>query len=159
MNISAPPAKAFLAVLVTGGRKYNDAKARAIIFQALDKIHSVKPINLIIHGACKDPKTGKQCGADLVAQDWALANEVDYQGWPAKWARFGNSAGPRRNAVMAVALASTPGAKVCVAFPGGAGTEDMVDRAMNLQARGIAVDLLRIEPDGTESNVVPFDES
>jgi hypothetical protein len=147
--MSALPAKSFLAVLVTGGRHYDDGTARAVIFQALDKIHSVKPINLIIHGACKDPKTGKLCGADSIAQDWALANEVDYQGWPAKWTRFGNSAGPRRNAVMAVALASTPGAKVCIAFPGNRGTEDMVDRAMNLEARGIAVEILRIEPDGT----------
>ena len=148
--MSAPAASGFLAVLVTGGRKFDDALARQVVFQALDKVHGVKPISLIIHGACVDKKTGKLCGADLMAELWSIANEVPYQGWPAKWGKFGNSAGPRRNAIMAVSLAGTPGAKACVAFPGNAGTEDMVDRAMNLQARGISVEILRIEPDGEQ---------
>lgn len=151
---ASPPAQAtFLAVLVTGGRTFDGPRERTIVFQALDRIHQLHEINLIIHGACM--KDGRMRGADAVANDWALANEVPMSVWPAKWAKHGNSAGPRRNTMLANALAGTPGYKICVAFPGGRGTSDMLEKCARLQQHNIPVDILQISPEGYGDADVP----
>ena len=125
---------AFLAVLVCGGRKYANFKKA---FEVLDGIHNLREINLII--------TGSATGADDLAERWAKANEVPYQGWPARWIKYGNSSGPRRNVLLVNALVNTPGFKICVAFPGGRGTEDCVDRVAYASQHLAAIDILRVD--------------
>src|SRR5690606_30354012 len=62
-----------------------------------------------------------------------LARELGWHvvAYPADWRRHGRAAGPIRNQEMADA-----GADLCIAFPGGRGTADMVRRA---RAAGIPV--------------------
>ncbi len=105
-------------VLVTGGRTYQDRQA---VFSALDELHHEAPIVLIIHGAAR--------GADLFSEAWAKDREVDYRGCPARWKKHGKAAGPLRNRRMALAMNNYQlrGEEVlCVAFPGGVGTANMV---------------------------------
>ncbi len=101
-----------MKVLVCGGRDYSDA----------DKVYTylsgLPTIDLLIHGAAR--------GADLIAEDWAKTNQVNYVGIPAKWKRYKNSAGPIRNKEM---LNFKP--DLVIAFPGGKGTADMVSKADN----------------------------
>jgi YspA, cpYpsA-related SLOG family len=111
-----------MRLLVTGGRNYND---RAFVFATLDRAHAKHRIALLIHGACCD-RTGRLRGADGLAEEWAIAREVAYVGEPARWGTEGRAAGPRRNARMLDRW--TP--EAVVAFPGGEGTADMVQRAL-----------------------------
>lgn len=101
-------------VLVCGGRRYGE---RATVFDALDRIHTSEPISIIIHGGAP--------GADRLAAAWATGRCVSSVCVPADWERFGRGAGPMRNTAMLVDW--TP--DLVVAFPGGAGTADMVGKA------------------------------
>lgn len=101
-------------VLVCGGRNFNRAD---MIHGWLDGWHGGQNIAHII--------TGGASGADALAREWAFANAVPYTTYPADWKRYGKSAGPRRNEQML-----TEGKPdLVIAFPGGGGTADMVDRA------------------------------
>lgn len=115
-------------VICCGGRDYQD---RDRVFAALDKAHAKRPITLLVHGACMDPKTHKLAGADRWADEWAREHGVEPELHPASWEMWGKAAGPMRNKQMAEA-----GAHVCIAFPGGAGTANMV---RNARARDIVV--------------------
>ncbi len=64
-------------------------------------------------------------GADRIAGEWAQARSVPCKVYRAGWAAHGNAAGPIRNQRM---LAES-GAGMVLAFPGGAGTADMMRRA------------------------------
>lgn len=90
-------------VLVTGSRDWLDKLELrlAIIDAAAVRMESGL---VIVHGACPS-------GADAMAAEWAADYKVPAEPHPADWARFGKSAGFRRNAEM-VAL----GADVCLAF-------------------------------------------
>lgn len=96
-------------VIVSGGRHYDDEQ---FLFEALDR---VRPRH-IVHGNAS--------GADSLAGRWAEARGVPQTRYPAQWKRYGKKAGPLRNNQMA-----TDGADLLVAFPGGAGTADMVSAA------------------------------
>lgn len=95
---------------VTGGRDYDNVE---VVAQALQHLpaHAV-----LVHGGAT--------GADtLCARLWTE------QGWPvephpADWMKYGKIAGPIRNQEMV-----DSGLDLLVAFPGGAGTADMVRRA------------------------------
>lgn len=102
-----------MRVIVCGGRDYNDTKA---IFTALDKLHAQTPIEAVIHGNAS--------GADRIGGAWDENRGVGNWPVPAQWAKFGKSAGPRRNQNML-----GMGADAVVAFPGGRGTADMIRRA------------------------------
>lgn len=99
-----------MRVLVCGGRSYSDA-------------HRVKAelascgATLVIHGGAS--------GADALAGEWARLSCVPYMVFPAKWSEHGRKAGPIRNRLMLEQ--SYP--ELVLAFPGGAGTADMVRRA------------------------------
>lgn len=108
-------------VLVTGGRDFRDRQA---VYGALDAEHRAQPITLVIHGACKN-RNGHICGADGLAQEWAISREVPYLGVPAKWALHKLAGGPIRNGDM---LRDWKPHRV-FAFPGGRGTADMVEQA------------------------------
>lgn len=142
----------YLVVLVTGGREYGVAGLNSFgkgavqaelearhVWETLGKIHAMQVIDLIVVGGAT--------GADTVAREWAVENEIPHYVRPAKWKKYGNTAGPRRNSAMAAYLAGLPGAKICVAFPGGRGTEDMVDKCARLEQHGVAVEIVRADRD------------
>lgn len=98
-------------VLVCGGRYYQDKKR---VFDTLDKLREHNGILNIIHGNCS--------GADLLAEHWAKHNQISYLGIPAEWGKLGKLAGPLRNKRML----DEGNPDICIAFPGGKGTENMV---------------------------------
>lgn len=102
------------AVLVCGGRNYED---REFVFIVLDRLHKEAPIDLIIQG--------EATGADALAREWAIDRKVALIGCRADWQKHGRAAGPIRNQDMIDRWEPS----VVIAFPGGAGTRDMVDRA------------------------------
>ncbi len=110
-------------VLVCGGRDFTDYDYAC---QVLDDIHAAQPIGAVIHGNSR--------GADTAAGVWAWKHRKEgVNCWPvpAQWAKFGKSAGPKRNQAM-IGM----GPDLVVAFPGGRGTADMIRRA---KAAGIPV--------------------
>lgn len=100
-------------VLVCGGRDYADGYT---VRATLDSLLAIRPIDVIIEGAAK--------GADSLAERWARDTMIPYLGVPAQWDKYGKGAGPVRNQQMLDIIRP----KVCVAFPGGNGTADMVAR-------------------------------
>lgn len=117
-----------MIVLVTGGRGY---ESREAVFSALDSVNSQVAVELIIHGMCPT-------GADKWADEWAIENEVPVIRKPPNWNTHGRKAGPMRNKRMAELAKemSMFGGKLCVAFPGGLGTANMVNECI---AAGIEV--------------------
>lgn len=97
-------------VIVCGGRDYNDWR---MLSDALDALE----IGSLAHGAAR--------GADRLAEHWAYLRGVPYYAYPARWDRDGRSAGVRRNQLMLELFKP----HLVVAFPGGRGTADMVQRA------------------------------
>jgi len=80
----------------------------------------------IVHGGAR--------GADSLAEEAARGLRRPTEAHPANWARYGKSAGPRRNAEMVEA-----GADLCLAYRldgPSRGTDDMVQRC---RAHGILV--------------------
>lgn len=111
-----------------GGREFGKTvHERFALRDVLDLWHQRRPITTLIHGAAR--------GADTLAGEWAVAKVVPVEVYPAQWETDGKAAGPRRNARMLAE--GRPGA--VLAFPGGAGTADMVARA---RAAGVPVALV-----------------
>lgn len=113
-------------VIVCGGRDYDD---RNFLFGRLWTLHGERgPFTRLYHGDAK--------GADRLAEEWAVAAGVHYVPVAAKWYRPDGSldrgAGIRRNGHM-LALARPD---LVIAFPGGNGTANMVERA---RAAGVEV--------------------
>lgn len=101
------------AVIVTGGRSYDDYEA---VRQALDE---ERP-DLVIQGGAT--------GADGLAIQWAGMHVVQTETHWADWDGLGRRAGPVRNAQMAdrgVELQGQGWEVVVLRFPGGAGTRSM----------------------------------
>lgn len=115
-----------MRVLVTGGRKYDDAGK---VKEELDKLHEHAGIELLIHGGAT--------GADSLADAWAKKNHVPISANPVTsedWRRLGKKAGPLRNARM---LLLEP--DVVLAFPGGRGTADMKRQAIEMGVKVVEV--------------------
>lgn len=103
-----------MRVLVCGGRDY---AGREVLFATLDAIHAVTPIEVLIEGGAN--------GADALAASWARVREVSHWRVPANWRRDGRGAGAIRNQRMLTMCEPN----LVVAFPGGNGTADMIDRS------------------------------
>lgn len=103
-----------MIVLVCGGRDYTNKK---VVYDFLDKLHETFPISLLVAGLAR--------GADTLAMDWAIENDVPFKGYKANWHKYGNGAGPVRNQLML----EDSNAELVIAFPGGTGTYDMIKRA------------------------------
>lgn len=106
-----------MKLLVCGGRDFAD---REFVFSCLDRVDRKRRVMLLVHGGAT--------GADALADEWAAARGVARLPFPVpreEWRALGPKAGPMRNARM-LAIAAPDGV---VAFPGGAGTADMVERA------------------------------
>ncbi len=106
--------------LVTGGRDYKD---RALVFATLDALTIddgdmlPRKGTVVMHGGAT--------GADRWADEWCVVNWVDPLEFKADWRAYGRMAGPMRNERML--REGLP--DVVIAFPGGAGTNDMIHRA------------------------------
>ncbi|XUM19809.1 DUF2493 domain-containing protein [Bradyrhizobium oligotrophicum S58] len=102
-------------VLVCGGRDFTDANR---IWSVLDHyLREADDFECLIQGEAR--------GADRIAGEWADARSVRVLPFPADWNGLGNAAGAIRNAQMLREGRPT----MVIAFPGGRGTADMVDRA------------------------------
>jgi hypothetical protein len=101
-------------VLVCGGRDYSDHE---LVCMVLDRIHAETPIDIVIHGGAR--------GADSLAHAWAVDRRVAVVEVKANWKAHGRAAGPIRNQDMLDRWEPS----MVLAFPGGRGTADMVDRA------------------------------
>jgi len=124
-----------MRLLVCGGRKFGldlpemtaaelelAALERVALFAELDRLHRLRPIGTLIHGAAT--------GADSLAGAWAGRRGVPVAAFPVpaeEWAFYGGRAGHRRNQRMLDE--GQPG--VVLATPGGRGTRDMVRRALD----------------------------
>ena len=102
-----------MRILVCGGRDYKD---RERVFKVLDGLHCLSKVTEVIQGGAR--------GADTLAKEWALKNEVPQIEVKADWEKHGLSAGPIRNVEM---IKYSP--RMVIAFPGGRGTEHMVSTA------------------------------
>jgi hypothetical protein len=105
-----------LKLLVCGGRAYSN---RQRIFDVLDTfiLRQWRPHILIEGGAS---------GADRLAAGWAETRGIFVCRCPAPWYHRGRSAGPWRNQMILNFFRPD----YVIAFPGGAGTADMVRRTM-----------------------------
>lgn len=113
-----------LRVLACGGRDYAD---REKVYEVLDEVRAASGISVLIEG--------EAAGADTLAKTWALRRGVPVERYPADWTKYGRGAGPIRNQRML----DEGRPDLVVAFPGGRGTADMVDRA---KAAGVPVMVL-----------------
>ena len=82
---------------------------------------------------------GDAAGADRVAGQVAAKLGLEVWKFPANWARYGKSAGPRRNYQMIQEGRPT----LVLAFPGGAGTANMIKQASKA---GLTIRRITAEP-------------
>jgi hypothetical protein len=112
-----------MRTIIAGGREWTDP---GMVEAAVQASGWRKKITLVIAGGAR--------GIDTFAVEWAYANGIPFEIYPADWAKFGKSAGMIRNRVMADA-AGDGGA--LLAIPGkGAGTRGMIKIAFG---RGMPV--------------------
>lgn len=106
-----------MKIVVSGSRNLSDKEK---VFGALDRLHSQRSIELLVHGGQK--------GADSLANEWADARNVPVKVYNADWKTLGKEAGPKRNQEML----DKEGPHGVVAFPeGGPGTKNMMNLAEN----------------------------
>ena len=111
-----------LRVLVCGGRDWRDAE---VVETTLDRLRAARgPFDCVIHGGAR--------GVDRIAGRWARKNGVLEWDFLPEWHRAGTRNGAVRNQLM-IALALP---QLVIAFSGGLGTADMVERA---KAAGVEV--------------------
>lgn len=137
-----------MRVIICGGRNigvptevFHEASDLFRVFVHLNRIHANTPISAVIEGGQRTWEKGRIVGgADYLAWEWAARNEIECITVEAEWhnlshpdsrirtsaggRRYDANAGPRRNTKM---LALKPDA--VIAFPGGAGTADMIRQA------------------------------
>lgn len=70
-----------------------DCTDHRVVMETLNKIFSVNKPEVVISGGAT--------GVDFFGECWARENEIDIEIYPAKWKKFGNPAGPKRNELMA----------------------------------------------------------
>ena len=117
-----------MKVIVCGSRYLDDDD---LVNATLDQLRITlkargHTLDTIIHG--------DMTGADALADEWANTRGIERIKHPANWTGLGRPAGPVRNRRMLELHSGGP--LMVVAFPGHAGTKNMVDQA---KARGIEV--------------------
>lgn len=116
-------------ILVCGGRDYGSEdgqldRLRRTLDAALEAAWSAGKDAVIIHGNAR--------GADLLADQYAREKSLRILSFPADWDLYGKAAGPIRNKQML----DEGKPHAVIAFPGGAGTANMIKLAKN---KGIPV--------------------
>ena len=76
-----------MIVLVCGSRSWTD---KSVVWATLNS--KLASIHRIIQGDCRGP--------DLFAREWAIAQSIPVESYPAKWKEYGRSAGFKRNQQM-----------------------------------------------------------
>ena len=109
-----------MRLLVCGGRDYAD---RQFVYDVLDAFSLETKVSTLVAGGAR--------GADSLAADWAESRGVSTEIYPAEWDLHGRDAGRIRNHKM---LKS--GVDAVIFFPGGRGTQHMVNIA---KIRGVRV--------------------
>lgn len=109
-----------MKVLICGGRDFNNF---AHVKKVMDEIHSKTPVELVI--------SGKARGADALGEQWAISKNIPIDPYPANWNDHGKAAGPIRNQQML----DEGKPDLVVAFPGGNGTRDMINRSKRANVR------------------------
>lgn len=112
-----------MIVLVCGGRNFLDYQKLSSVLET-----RIGSDDILIHGGAR--------GADTMAGQWAKSQGVHVAEVKALWDHNGKAAGPLRNSAM---LLLRP--DYCIAFPGGAGTRNMVT-----QCKTACVDVLEVQP-------------
>lgn len=102
-----------MKVLVCGGREFDDWR---MLNDALRQVHRLREITCIIQGEAK--------GADFLGRVWAKYMNIPCEPYPADWKTHGRAAGAIRNQQMI----DEGEPQYAVAFPGGVGTADMIER-------------------------------
>ena len=118
---------AWLRLVVTGSREYREKRE---VFRVLDAIHARWPVRLLGEGGCRrydKDRNLRPVSADLYAHWWCEYRGVTCLTVFARWAAEGRAAGPRRNERMLDLV----NPHIVVAFPGGDGTRNIVQVAVN----------------------------
>lgn len=104
-----------MRILVCGGREFDDLQ---LLFDTMEELNldEKQPITII---------AGEAKGADWLARVYAKYCGWEYEGYPADWKAHGKAAGHIRNGRML--LEGKP--DLVVAFPGGKGTQNMIQQA------------------------------
>jgi predicted Rossmann-fold nucleotide-binding protein len=103
-----------MRLIICGGRMY---RHRSKFFEVMEEfVKDFGRPSLVIHGAA--------LGADTLAEQWATASLIPTQPMPAQWEIYGKGAGHVRNKEM---ICEKP--DMVLAFPGGPGTEGMIELA------------------------------
>lgn len=114
-------------IVVTGGRDYDNGQKVEEVLDGIVRMFGTDI--LLISGGAR--------GLDTLALGWAYDRELNAMRVPAKWKTEGRKAGIMRNAEMLriaiQAFMQEDVNLVMVAFPGGLGTADMVDRMLKLE--------------------------
>ena len=108
-------------IIIAGGRDFGTEVAHHLLMEdAVDA--AINPY----FGEIKQFLSGKAKGADTVGEEYALNQGYHVKDYPADWAKYGKSAGYKRNEQMA------KDADVLVAFWDGTskGTKHMIDIAL-----------------------------
>ena len=92
-----------------------------------NRLHAEHHFTLLLHGDAR--------GADRLAGEWAQERGIEVLACPADWKRHRRGAGPIRNRQM---LDERP--DLMAAFPGGAGTRNMIEIARTARLRVIVVE-------------------
>lgn len=119
-----------LAIIVTGGHDNFDDQH---VFNTLDEIRKTCKRMIVIEGGA--------AGVDTAARKWAESNADNLITERAKWKKYGNAAGPRRNHAMLQLLLRYHeiGYTVqVVAFRGNDGTANMVKLAHEAHVRVVS---------------------
>lgn len=112
-----------MKILVCGGRDFEDEGLMGYI------LDGYQPIDEVIHGMAR--------GADRMGGAYAEVRGIPVRQFPADWERDGRGAGAIRNTRML--KEGQP--DIVVAFPGGRGTQNMINQAIKA---GVKVDIVHI---------------
>lgn len=118
-----------MRVLICGGRDFTDHK---LLEGTLDKY----AITAIINGGAR--------GADALSTLYARVKSIPLEIHYARWDLHGKAAGPIRNQRML----DEGRPDLVLAFPGGIGTNDMVQRAIKAGVKVIQIDAAQHPSDG-----------
>lgn len=107
-----------MRILVCGGRDYTDYPLMLETMSEVMSYYTLEPEDVvIIHGAAP--------GADSLIDKWAKDHGAGLEIYPAEWRKYGHQAGLIRNQRML----SEGKPNLVIAFPGGRGTRDMINRS------------------------------
>jgi hypothetical protein len=113
-----------MRVLVCGGRDFYDWR---LVCLTLYEVFKGKTENVILEGGA--------AGADSLARQFAIYEDIPFEEYPADWKKLGYQAGILRNLYML----EKGKPDLVIAFPGGKGTAHMVKIAKeaNVEVREI----------------------